>query len=456
MQSDNTAPENDPENTTSSSQRADGGNDEHDPAFEFMDDEDVRDDDDCERAPRYSVCSVAWAIASLGYPDGPDLLPDAWRICELVDEGTFGEWLKGMIEDPPDYESPEYAPDSIEASEAASVSAEDQMNATNTMKTLTERQQRMLQAQVDSVLPSDISFEVGQLMPFESAYDDEAESGDTSTSDDDEPHCELWDQSFPEKIRFLTKLQHDLRTKRDEALNELDFEDYSKLTNEMEGLRDKQIELLVAEIAALRSPAPAPVRIAETPITSVKETPPSFAPNSLLVGDDLGFGDDCLDEDDEPEPEYSRPLLRLGSDAQRLKDKIEHCVRIALQRLDLPAETVMRLGAMLWLVEQMPQHCEECTGTLSVSQDRGTGVASWEIRFDEEGLTFETNEIMRGDRGTDYNSREILKVTETRWSQSMGEEPQDWLDQICSYARMPDYQISVEWYPEYHMPGEGE
>jgi hypothetical protein len=76
----------------------------------------------------------------------------------------------------------------------------------------------------------------------------------------------------PERIRSLIQLQHDLRIKRGSALQSWEIEEYTKLTNEMENLRDKQIELLVAEVAALRSPASAPVSIDETPIPSGKET----------------------------------------------------------------------------------------------------------------------------------------------------------------------------------------
>jgi hypothetical protein len=166
----------------------------------------------------------------------------------------------------------------------------------------------------------------------------------------------------------------------------------------------------------------------------------------------------CVDYDPEEfeEPQYSRPLLRLGEDDSWIPQMLEHCIRTALQRRDLPSETIMRLGAMLWVVEQLPQHCEECTAILTVSQDRGSGVASWDVRFDEEGLTLETNEIMRGEWGTDYNSREILKVTQTRWSTGMDDDPREWLDRICKKAGKADYEVSVEWYPEYQMPGEGE
>ncbi len=124
--------------------------------------------------PLYQASSIAWAIACLGFPDGPDLLPESWEISDLVDTGRFGEWLKGQIEVSPDCESPNYQPDSVQASEAASASAEEQWQATMTMETLTKKQQEALQAQVDAEdLPSDIGLTVSLLMPYGASDDGE-------------------------------------------------------------------------------------------------------------------------------------------------------------------------------------------------------------------------------------------------------------------------------------------
>jgi hypothetical protein len=215
--------------------------------------------------PTYQASSVAWAIACLGFPDGPDISPDGWEIGELVDSEKFGKWLKDKIEDPPDYAPPEFQPDSMQASEAASASAEEAWQATMTMETLTKKQQQSLQAQVDAEdLPSDISHEVSMLMPYGSR-DDRNEEEDDSNDLAMEESGELWcmppelsaddEITFGERVRQLSEFHESRRENRKEALDSFEFENLSSISDDLDDIRDKQIRILTDEIRKLNAHA---------------------------------------------------------------------------------------------------------------------------------------------------------------------------------------------------------
>ena len=134
--------------------------------------------------PRYSVSGVSYAIASLGYPDGPDSSPDSGEISDLVDDCEFAAWLRELIELSSDSESPNYRPDSVEASEASEIDAEIEWRATKTLETLSAKQQQSLLSQVEAEFPGEICYEVSQIMPV-GGDDEEDEENPT-----DEPEEE--------------------------------------------------------------------------------------------------------------------------------------------------------------------------------------------------------------------------------------------------------------------------
>lgn len=146
--------------------------------------------------------------------------------------------------------------------------------------------------------------------------------------------------------------------------------------------------------------------------------------------------------------------LRWDEDDHWIKAKLETCVRKALGRPGLPAEAIMPLGALLWLVERLPEHFGGYTAVLTFSQDREDGVASWCLRYDEAGLKFELDEMMRGEWGSDHHSVDVLTIT-THGKHDRLDAPHhsDWLDEFCQHAGDPEYELSIEWYPDLEMPG---
>ena len=113
------------------------------------------------------------------HPDGPDSSPDSEEISDLVDECEFAAWLRELIELSSDRESPNYQPDSIEASEGAAADAEIEWRATKTMETLKYGQRQLLLEQVQAEFPSEICEEVDQLMPIGGDEDEDDQSVDS-------------------------------------------------------------------------------------------------------------------------------------------------------------------------------------------------------------------------------------------------------------------------------------
>jgi len=161
-------------------------------------------------------------------------------------------------------------------------------------------------------------------------------------------------------------------------------------------------------------------------------------------------------EDDDEEPDDGIPRLKFDDgECSLIQGKLMEAVRGAMKSRNLPAEDLMNLGAILWLLERLPVHLEEYTGilTLSSSHSEGSGWRTMTLS-EEDGLSLEYGEIIRGDYGSDQFSKTIFKATPTRcanWEDSIGLE--DWL---CCFARdvaESDYALSVEWFPEGEMPG---
>lgn len=60
--------------------------------------------------------------------------PDDQKIRELITDGGFAAWLKSFIEITSDHKSPNYQPDSVEASEKAEFDTEMEWRATKTLE----------------------------------------------------------------------------------------------------------------------------------------------------------------------------------------------------------------------------------------------------------------------------------------------------------------------------------
>jgi hypothetical protein len=166
----------------------------------------------------------------------------------------------------------------------------------------------------------------------------------------------------------------------------------------------------------------------------------------------------CVDytrDNHEDESDSGRPKLKLREENDFwLRNQLKRIILTALGRANLRAESVMNLGAILWLIEKLPVHYEEYMGSFRVTKIVGENSVTWEFRFDEEGLTLQTSEIMKGEWGNDFYSVDVLKLTPTSWNEQLGADLDEWTDNFCKYAAQMDDRVPAEWYPEYQMPGE--
>ncbi len=161
-------------------------------------------------------------------------------------------------------------------------------------------------------------------------------------------------------------------------------------------------------------------------------------------------------EEDEEEPGDGIPRLKFdGGDCSMVQGKLMEAVRGAIKSRNLLAKDLMNLGAILWLLERLPVLHDEYIAilTLSSSHSEGSGWRTMTLS-EEDGLSLEYGEVIRGDYGSDHFSKTIFKTTPTKcadWEDSIGLD--DWL---CCFARdvaESDYALSVEWFPEGEMPG---
>jgi hypothetical protein len=100
----------------------------------------------------YSAELVAPALAGLS----------ATQLANLVDQGTFGEWLGRRISSTS--EADDFSPDSQEASEAAGAAGDAEYQATQVLATLSEEQQESLKIQAFGH-GEEVSWEIADLMP---------------------------------------------------------------------------------------------------------------------------------------------------------------------------------------------------------------------------------------------------------------------------------------------------
>lgn len=180
----------------------------------------------------------------------------------------------------------------------------------------------------------------------------------------------------------------------------------------------------------------------------------------------------CTDYEPEPDPDLYGPDDPRHSQYEEVDDECEvsflnfdsgdlvmiqrtlvKSIKSLLGRDGIESYHVMYLGAMLSLVEKLPRHYEEYSGSITLSLDMGEGVGLKTITINEDGLMFEDGEIIRGEWGTDSSFKTILQVTEKSSSSS---DPffdlENWLSMFSSDADDVDVTFRVEWFPEHEMP----
>ncbi|MBG7608634.1 MAG: hypothetical protein IZT59_11495 [Verrucomicrobia bacterium] len=119
--------------------------------------------------------------------------------------------------------------------------------------------------------------------------------------------------------------------------------------------------------------------------------------------------EDEEDFDDEPD---GIPRLQFDhGECSMIQAKLMKTVRGAVKNRSLPAQDMMNLGAILWLLERLPEHHAEYTGILTLSSSHSEG-REWKTMTlsEDDGLSLEYGEIVRGD----YSSDHFSKTTQPR------------------------------------------
>jgi hypothetical protein len=156
----------------------------------------------------------------------------------------------------------------------------------------------------------------------------------------------------------------------------------------------------------------------------------------------------------EEDDESGIPQLRFEpGEAFVVQGKLVNAIQAILQNRSLTSAQLMNLGAFLWLVERLPEHHIGYFGQIDLTSDHGDGAGWRSVTISEDGLALDEGEIIRGDCGTDHESKTVFRVSETCGSDS---EPyfdlEEWLRYFANDAGDPDVEFSVDWYPDGEMP----
>jgi hypothetical protein len=159
----------------------------------------------------------------------------------------------------------------------------------------------------------------------------------------------------------------------------------------------------------------------------------------------------------EPEEEVEDciSLLRFEQgQCSLIQDKLVAAVKSAMKNRELTSNQVMKLGAILWLVERLPEYHELFTGQIELSCDSGDVTAWTMVTISGEGLALNEGEIVRGEYGSDHPSQTVFRVSSTSSPDyDLDFDLEEWLRDFVSDAGAADVEFSVKWCPEDVMPG---
>lgn len=121
-------------------------------------------------------------------------------------------------------------------------------------------------------------------------------------------------------------------------------------------------------------------------------------------------------------------------------DGLIAAVRAALRRPAIDPETIMHLGGFLRLVLRLPGHDEDSMASMSLGLDTGEGTGTWQASFGSDGLELSTSEIIRGQWGSDHESRTVFRATSAYCDAK--DDLEDWLHHFVTMAGS-DYDLEA-------------
>ena len=137
-----------------------------------------------------------------------------------------------------------------------------------------------------------------------------------------------------------------------------------------------------------------------------------------------------------------------------IQDALAECIRKALSRPDLAPETIMGLGAMIWLLKRLPVHHEQYTAVLCLSKDDEDGGHSWDVQYSDMGLSLSDCVTVRDTYGSDRETNKVWTVTQAGSEHAPGLPVFEWMETFRRVIADPTFILTIDLDPPDEMPSE--
>lgn len=156
------------------------------------------------------------------------------------------------------------------------------------------------------------------------------------------------------------------------------------------------------------------------------------------------------------DPEDAFPRFEMSpAEGWLIEGKLKAAVRAALAHRNFQALDVMKIGAFLWLVERLPENHKDYLGRIELTCEHGSGATWGSVTISDDGLVLAEGEIIRGEVGTDQESRIVFQVTDNSGSDpDLYFDLEHWLNKFAAEAGDPTIEFSMDWYPDDQLPGQ--